>query len=318
EHHRYTVSALDAALDEIHRRIQFDVVNLEFPYLAHHRPSRAASGRAPPPLLIDAHEIAYDMVRQFGRTGGVGRKVYSALNWRKLRSEERTAFRSASGVYVCSLADRDRVLAEVPGTRTAVVPNAADVEFYRPAAPGAAGDGRTVLFFGLLSTLPNIDGVLWFTREVWPRIAAAHPAARLKILGKGAPPAVQALSGPGIEVVGFVEDLRPELAAAAVLVVPLRLGGGTRLKIVEGMAMGKAIVSTALGAEGIEAVPGEQLLIADEPASFAASVLGLLADPALARRIGASARRLAEDRYSWNAAAAVLDGFLREVVEARE
>jgi glycosyltransferase involved in cell wall biosynthesis len=125
------------------------------------------------------------------------------------------------------------------------------------------------------------------------------------------------LAGPGVDVVGFVDDLRPYLASAAALVVPLRLGGGTRLKIVEGMAMGRPIVSTTLGAEGIEATPERDILIADEPAAFAASVIRLLDDPALRRRLGQAGRQLAVERYSWAAAAARLEVFLRALVGGR-
>src|SRR5690606_14407203 len=130
----------------------------------------------------------------------------------------------------------------------------------------------TVVYFGLLSTVPNIDGVTYFIRDIWPRIAAAHPQARCKIVGGRPPPSLLALAEPQIEFTGFVSDLRPHLAAAAAVVVPLRLGGGTRLKIVEAMAMGKAVVSTTLGAEGIEAVPGRDLLVEDQPAAFADAV----------------------------------------------
>jgi glycosyltransferase involved in cell wall biosynthesis len=205
-------------------------------------------------------------------------------------------------------------LAEVPSARTAVVPNAADVEFYRPRPSDPPSDGRTVLFFGLLSTLPNLDGIRWFVQEIWPRIAGASREARLKILGKNAPPAVRALAGPRVEVVGLVEDLRPHLASAAVLVVPLRLGGGTRLKIVEGMAMGKAIVSTTLGAEGIEVQPGRDILIADEPSPFAAEVLRLLEQPQARAELGSSARRLATERYAWTGAAGMLERFYQQIL----
>ena len=136
-----------------------------------------------------------------------------------------------------------------------------------------------MVFFGLLSYVPNIDGVIHFVQDIWPRIAEAHPEARCKIIGGRPPPSLQALAGPRVELTGFVPDLRPHLAAAAAVVVPLRLGGGTRLKIVEAMAMGKAIVSTTLGAEGIEAVPGRDLLVEDQPAAFADAVNRLLADP---------------------------------------
>src|SRR5262249_47181603 len=158
-----------------------------------------------------------------------------------------------------------RLFEEVPAARTTVIPNAADVEFYKPRNTYPQPDGRTIVFFGLMSYIPNIDGASYFIRDIWPRIAEANPQARCKIIGGVPPPHRTALAGPRIEFTGFVPDLRPHLAEAAAIIVPLRIGGGTRLKIVEAMAMGKAIVSTTLGAEGIEAVAGRDILIADEP-----------------------------------------------------
>src|SRR5882762_5807493 len=124
-------------------------------------------------------------------------------------------------------------------------------------------DAHNVVFFRLLSYFPNVDGVTYLVQEIWLRIAEAHPKARLKIIGGQAPRSLQALVRPGVKLTGFVSDLRPHLAEAAAVVVPLRLGGGTHLKIVEAMAMGKAMVSTTLGAEGIDAVPGRDLLVED-------------------------------------------------------
>jgi len=163
--------------------------------------------------------------------------------------------------------------------------------------------------------VPNVDGVIHFLQNIWPRIAEAHPEARCKIIGGDAPPSLLELAGPRVELTGFVPDLRPHLAAAAAVVVPLRLGGGTRLKIVEAMAMGKAIVSTKLGAEGIEAVPGRDLLLEDEPAAFAEAVNQLLAKPRLATSIGQSARHLAVERYSWHGAARMLEAFYRRILK---
>jgi len=318
EHHRYAVPALQLALDRLLRQKRFDVVNLEFPYLAHFRLKQSPAGTPAPPLVLDTHEIAYDMVRQFARNrASMVRSGYGALNWRKLRREELSAFRSADGICTCSVADQERLLAEVPSARTVVIPNAADVEFYQPRPSDPPSDGRTVVFFGLMSTLPNIDGATWFLKEIWPSIAAARPETRCLIIGKNPPSTLLDLAGPRVEIVGFVEDLRPHLASAAALVVPLRLGGGTRLKIVEGMAMGKAIVSTTLGAEGIDVVPERDILIADDPAGFARSVLRLLDDPALAARLGSSARRVAVERYAWSSASATLERFYRECIAAR-
>src|SRR5579863_3304048 len=313
---RVTVPALQQSLDGILRGRRFDVVNLEFPYLGHYDLRQAPPGAKPPAVVVDSHEIAHDLARQFARTGGsVGRRLYAGANWRKLRREELGTYRHADGVYLCSTADEQRLLDEAPGLRTAVVPNAADVDYYQPRPTNPRPDGRTLVYFGLLSTVPNIDAVVHFVQDIWPRIAAAHPEARLKIIGGRPPPSLLALAGRGIEFTGFVQDLRPHLASAAAVVVPLRIGGGTRLKIVEGMAMAKAIVSTTLGAEGIEARPGREILIADRPADFAREVVRLLDDPAWAAEIGRSARRLAVERYAWSEAARELEGFYHTIME---
>ncbi|HEY2015219.1 MAG TPA: glycosyltransferase family 4 protein [Bryobacteraceae bacterium] len=313
---RVTLPALQQSLNQVLRARRFDIVNLEFPYLGHYDLRQAPPGERLPPVVVDSHEIAYDLARQFaGACSNLGRRLYAGANWRKLRREELGTYRDADGVSLCSAADERRLLNQVPGLRTAVIPNAADVEYYQPRRTDPSPDGRTVVYFGLLSTIPNIDGVIHFVQDIWPRIAEAYPKARCKIIGGRPPPSLLALAGPRVELTGFVSDLRPHLAAAAAVVVPLRLGGGTRLKIVEAMAMGKAIVSTSLGTEGIDAVPGRDLLVEDQPAAFADAVHRLLAEPGLAARIGQSARQLAVDRYSWSEAARALQGFYRRILE---
>ena len=313
---RVTVPALQQALDRVLRARRFDVVNLEFPYLGHCDVRQAPPGERLPSLVVDSHEIAYDLARQFAVAGAnMGRRLYAGANWRKLRREELRVYREADGVYLCSAEDEQRLLDQVPEAPTVVIPNAADVDYYQPRPTDPPSDGRTVVYFGLLSTVPNIDAVIHFVQEIWPRIATANPEARCKIIGGRPPPSLLALAGPRIELTGFVPDLRPHLAAAAAVVVPLRLGGGTRLKIVEAMAMGKAIVSTTLGAEGIEAVAGRDILIEDQPAAFADAVNRLLAEPGLAARIGESARQMAVNRYAWSSAAEALEGFYRRILE---
>ena len=312
----FTLPEFQHRLDGILRARQFDVVNLEFPYLGHYDLRQAPPGENLPSLVVDSHEIAYDLARQFARaTRSWARRLYESANWRKLRREELKTYRNADGVYLCSVADERRLLDQAPGVRTAVIPNAADVEYYQPRETDPSPDGRTVVYFGLLSTVPNIDGVVHFVQDIWPLIAQADPRARCKIIGGRPPSSLRALAGPRVELTGFVSDLRPHLAAAAAVIVPLRLGGGTRLKIVEAMAMGKAIVSTTLGAEGIDAVPGRDIVIEDQPAAFAAAVIRLLAEPGLAARIGQSARQLAVDRYSWTKAARALEDFYRGILE---
>jgi glycosyltransferase involved in cell wall biosynthesis len=314
---RVMVSALRRAVDRILRTERFGVVNLEFPYLGHFDLRQAPPGEKLPVLVVDSHEIAYDLARQFARSGGsLARPLYAEVNWRKLQRELAT-YRVADGVYLCSAADERQLLDQVPGARTAVIPNATAVEYYQPRSTDPRSDGRTVVYFGLLSTTPNVDAVTHFVKDIWPRIAEANQEARCKIVGGRPPPPLLALAGPRIELTGFVPDLRPHLAAAAAMVVPLRLGGGNRLKIVEAMAMAKPIVSTTLGAEGIEGVPGRDLLIENKRAAFADAVIRFLADPNLAARIGQSARQLAVERYSWSGAARALESFYQRVLKVR-
>jgi len=315
---RVTVPAMQTALDHVLRTRRFDVVNLEFTFLGHCDLRQAPPNARLPALVVDSHNIDYDLARQYACAGGnLARRLYADVNWRKLRREELRTYGDADGVCLCSKADERRLLDEVPGVHTMVIPNAADVAFYQPRPSDPPPDDRTVVFFGLLSYVPNVDGVIHFVRDIWPRIADAHPQARCKIIGGSPPPSLMALAGPRVEFTGFVPDLRPHLASAAAVVVPLRLGGGTRLKIVEAMAMGKAIVSTAVGAEGIEAVAGRDLLIEDQPAAFANAVNRLLTEPGLAARIGQSARQLAQEQYAWSGAASALEGFYRHILDVR-
>lgn len=315
---RVALPEMQHTLDRVLRAKRFDIVNLEFTFLGHCDLRQAPPGERLPALIVDSHNIDYHLARQYAIAGGnLIRRLYAAANWRKLRREELGTYRDADGVCLCSRNDERRLLGEVPGATTVVIPNAANVEYYQPRPADPTPDGRTVVFFGLLSYMPNVDGVGYFVQEIWPHIAAAHPQARCKIIGGSPPPPLLGLAGPRIEFTGFVPDLRPHLAEAAVVVVPLRLGGGTRLKIVEAMAMGKAVVSTSIGAEGIEAVPGRDLLIEDQPQAFAGAVNRLLAAPDLASRIGQSARQLAEQKYAWSAAAQAVEKFYRQVLARR-
>jgi glycosyltransferase involved in cell wall biosynthesis len=314
---RFAIPALQDEVSRILQEEHYDAVKLDFTYLAYLDVTGSPKGTSRPQVVIDTHDIAYHLLRQVARSRvALSRRVFAAINWRKLAREERAAYREADGILVCSDADRRRVLDDVPSARVAVIPNAADVDFYQSRPHDPSPDGRTILFFGNLSTFPNIDGMRFFLDDVWPRIAGARPAARFKIVGGSAPAWLSAHAGPRVEVTGLVEDLRPHLASASAIVVPLRLGSGTRLKIVEAMAMGKAIVSTTLGAEGIDAIAGQDLLIADEPSEFAARVVDLLDDPERAAALGRRGRSLAEERYSWVGAAMTLERFLDELISA--
>ena len=206
---RVTVPALQRAIDRLLCARRFDIVNLEFPFLGHLDLRQAPPGESSPPWSWTRTRSS---MTWSGSGGSLGRHLYAGANWRKLRREELGTYRDADGVYLCSAADERRLLDQVPGARTAVIPNAADVEYYQPRPTDPPPDGRTVAYFGLLSTVPNIDAVIHFVQDIWPRIAEANPKARCKIIGGRPPPSLLALAAPRLELTGFVSDLRPHLA----------------------------------------------------------------------------------------------------------
>jgi polysaccharide biosynthesis protein PslH len=319
QRHLFAVPVFQEALDHVLDGHRFDVVFVNFPYLAHYRLRRSPPGTATPVVVIDSHDVGYDLARQVATSSApLGQRLHASFNWRKLAREELAAYSAADGVCVCSTADQKRLAADAPSASTIVIPNAADVEHLQPRRADPAPDGRTVLFFGLLATVPNVDGVLYFLREIWPLIAAARPDARFVVIGARPTPEILAHAGPRVTVVGPVDDLRPHLSAAAVVVVPLRLGSGTRLKILEAWAMARPVVSTVLGAEGLDCVPGRDLLIADDPSEFARSVLRTLSEPGLSDRLGRAGRALVSERYSWRTAAQTLEAFFRQTLARAE
>jgi glycosyltransferase involved in cell wall biosynthesis len=187
-----------------------------------------------------------------------------------------------------------------PDTPTFVVPNAVDIDYFRPGS--AEVEPGTVVFNGVLDYRPNIDGVDFLIDEVMPLVRRRHPAARLTVVGRGSAADVEALRRRGVNATGEVADIRPYLGGAAVVAVPIRMGSGTRLKVVEGLAMAKPIVSTTLGCEGVGVRDGEHLLIGDTAEAFAERIGRLLDQPELGRALGAAGRDLMEREYSWQAA----------------
>src|SRR4029077_2147007 len=191
-----------------------------------------------------------------------------------------------------------------------VIPTGVDTEYFAPDAT-VASEARLV-FAGSMDWLPNEDAMRFFCHDVLPLIRAEEPRARLSIVGRAPTAAVRALADEHIEVTGTVPDVRPFMRRAAVHVVPLRIGGGTRLKIFEAMAMGQAVVSTTIGAEGLPITHGEHALIADGPRALADAVVSLLRDERRRHALSAAARQLVVEHYDWSVAADVLDAALTQ------
>ena len=301
---------VQARLDQLLSSNSYDVIQVEFCQMAGY--DFPSGNRRRPLLVLDEHNIEYDVIRRTSEgTAAFGRRIYHEINWRKLKREELSAWKRFDGVVVTSDRDERLLKRDDASVRTAVVPNGVDLSSFIPSE--APTDPCTLLFVGVMNYFPNTDGVTYFVREVLPTVRAAHPDVRLKIVGMNPPEAVKSLGDGHIEVTDVVDDPRPYLDSSTVVIVPLRVGGGTRFKIVEAMAKGKPIVSTRIGAEGIEVSHDRELLLADDADSFAREVGRLLTDPELAKRLGRAGRQLAEQRYSWESALTRLEAFYGEL-----
>jgi glycosyltransferase involved in cell wall biosynthesis len=244
--------------------------------------------------------------------------VYSLMQWLKLARYEQRAMQACDGVVAVSEDDRRTLQALAPAARIGVVPNGVDTaEFSRAALSGGPLSFRSpaLVFTGTLDFRPNIDAALYFAHEVLPRIRAHRPDARFIIVGKRPAPAIQVLSSDGATVViGEVPDARPYIAGATVYVVPMRIGGGVRLKLLEALALEAPVVSTSMGAEGVLGLQdGEHCLLADQPEHFAAAVLRLLDDRELARWLGAAGRALVQAHYDWTTIVPRLEALYDEI-----
>jgi polysaccharide biosynthesis protein PslH len=202
-------------------------------------------------------------------------------------------------------------------SRITVIPTGVDIEYFRPS--DHQEEPNTIVFSGAMDWMPNEDAIVYFIKAILPRIRKHIPSASLCVVGRDPSRGLLQLgaSQRGIEVTGRVDDVRPFVRRAAVYVVPLRIGGGTRLKIFEAMAMGKAVVSTTIGAEGLPVHPGQDILIADDPEDFANTTINLLGDPIRRSEIGRTARELVDRWYSWDAVVQPFEAVLEMLAGGR-
>jgi glycosyltransferase involved in cell wall biosynthesis len=227
---------------------------------------------------------------------------------------ERHYLQAAEHILAVSSADRDTFSLFLKESKISVIPTGVDSEYFRPIEE--LEEDNTLVFTGSMDWMPNEDGIFYFVKEILPLIREEIPDVSLWVVGRSPSTKLQNLAGQiqGMTVTGTVEDIRPYMAKASVYVVPLLVGGGTRLKIFEAMGMGKAVVSTSIGAEGLPVAQGKDIVLADNPKEFAAQTVSLLRDAARRRELGGAARRLVEQNYSWNAVGARLGEKLNEIV----
>lgn len=297
---RYQVPALRDRIRTICREHSVDVVVCDF--LA---PSINVPSDLGVPVMLFQHNVeAMIWQRHTHVATRPLKKAYMREQWRRMKRFEAAECRRVNRVVAVSAQDaevfrRDYGVADVPD-----VPTGVDTDYF-VRQPDVQRIPGSMVFTGSMDWMPNEDGIAWFVAHILPRIRAAVPSATLTIVGRNPTAAVKALHSPetGVTVTGSVPDVRPYLAMHQLFVVPLRVGGGTRLKIYEGMVMGLPTVSTTIGAEGLPVVDGEHLVLADEPDAFARACIALLDDPARCARMGDAADWFVREHFGWEGVA---------------
>jgi glycosyltransferase involved in cell wall biosynthesis len=315
---RFAGARVQKQLQTWFREQRYDVAVCDFLDAAINFP-----GRLNIPSVLFQHNVESEIWRRHADTAGNPvKKMLYRMEFRKMLRYERAAVRKFQHVIAVSENDRALMTKWVDGDRVTVVPTGVDLAQYRPAPNPLDISAPLVTFVGAMDWEPNVDGVEYFCAEVWPAIKAEVPQARLRIVGRNPDRRVQKWASNSInndnsiEVTGRVPSVVEHLRQSAVIIVPLRIGGGTRLKIYEAMATGKAVVSTTIGAEGLDVHHGHDIMLADDPRSFAQAVIMLLRDPELRRRYENAAAETAA-RYDWPAIGERFSEVLQSAVEKK-
>jgi len=305
---KYRSAAYKTQLQSLLREQAFDLLVCDFLVPAVNLPKTL-----PCPAVLFTHNVEAEIWRRHAETKAnvPARWLYHLQHKRMLRFEADTLKRF-DGILTVSEADRDtfaELYPDVMSKPISVIRTGVDTSYFVPSDEATAR--LHLVFTGSMDWLPNEDAMMHFCHDIMPLIREQEPHVHLSIVGRAPTRAVRALASPSIEVTGTVDDVRPYVKRAAVYIVPLRIGGGTRLKIFEAMSMGKAVVSTTVGAEGLPIVDGIHALIADEPRAFADAVVSLLRDTRRRAALARAARYLVVTHYDWSAVAGELDDALR-------
>lgn len=303
---------VQTALDEMLAEEAYDAVLFESALMSRYRLPATVK------RIVDQHNIEYELFWRTYRNESTGwRKWYNWCESSLLKPDEIALCRQADLVLTTSEQDQATLKHLLPATSIEVVPNGVDIEIFQNNSTEQIPD--QIIFTGAMNYYPNIDAVLTFARNCWPLIRAQIPSATWIIVGREPSLEVRSLGElPGVTVTGGVPDVRSYLASSVVALAPLQVGGGTRLKILEAFAMGKAVVSSSVGCEGLAVVPAEHLLVADQPEEFARAVVQLLQNVEMRTRFGKAGRALVEEKYSWERSGAQLLRVLETHVPERK
>jgi len=296
----FTTMAGMASLARLLRERRFDAIQVENVHLFAYA-QRIREIAPTVPMLCDWHNIESEIQDRYAENYSSGlRRIYARRTAHLLRRFEQKFLRLGDAHTVCSERERKILLSLEPQARIEVIENGVDVGYFSQVERLPGGPRRSLVYVGLMEYHANVDAVCYFAREVWPKVRQLRPELEFKIVGARPTKDVLALGNQeGITVTGTVDDLRPYYREALAAVVPLRVGGGTRLKILEAMAAGVPVISTSLGAEGLSAEDGKEILVADTPSALAEAVTGLYEASPDWRRFSENGSRLVISRYDW-------------------
>ncbi len=270
-----------------------------------------------PPVrrIVSVHECYYLARLKAFRHSKLGlNKLKEAINLKGLKRYEFDMYKHADKVLTLTHQDKKKLLDISPELDIAVVPHGVDVENFSFSEPER--EEISIVFVGNYLHYPNVDAVLYFYQEIWPRIKSQVPKIKFYAVGQGPPPEVRSLSkDDAIIVTGRVDGVRPYLKKGRVFICPVRLGGGFRGKILEAMAVGIPVVSTSLGAEGVPAFQRENIIVADNPEEFTQGIIDLINDDRLFEIIRKNARRLVEEKFAWQKGVKIMEGVLKKMME---
>jgi glycosyltransferase involved in cell wall biosynthesis len=265
------------------------------------------------PNVLFEHNVEYVIWKRLKEVDKSWRRVVLEVEWRKMRRHEARACENSALTLTVSDVDREVILKDAPRAKVHSIPTGVDIDYFKPN--GSHEIPNRLVFAGAMDWYPNEDGMLDFVHSTLPLIRREMPDVSLTVVGRNPTARIrEATAQANVTVTGTVEDIRPFVAESSVFVVPLRVGGGTRMKIFEALAMGKPVVSTTIGAEGLVLNHGEHFLRADTSEEFAQSVVALLRDPAKRKTLAETGRRLVEEHYSWAHVARVFEARCREVI----
>lgn len=310
---RFFSTDYDIKLAKLIQREKFDIIHLESLFMTPYVPTIRRYCKTP--IVLRSHNLEFVIWEKIARgTKNVAKRIYLNYLASKLRNYELSMLNEVNGIASISEEDRNRFLAFGVKKKIKTIPFGVDFNDY-PERPD--NNPEIALFhLGAMDWGPNLEGILWFVNSIWPKIHDRFPNLKLYLAGRNMPPDLLKEGAPNIELVGEVESAVDFIRSKAIMIVPLLSAGGIRVKIIEGLALGKAVISTTLGAEGLDCEHKKNIMLADRSEDWIQAIQTLLDDPAMIKQLGQNGRQHVKDNFGLKAVTTELIQFYKELINA--